>query len=312
MKKIIIVAVVLMLVVIPLAMMAQPKTLAELLGYPAHSKLLIIHGDDMGLSHSTNLAYMKAFPNGDITSGSVMVPCPWFAEIAAFVRENPGLDVGVHLTFTAEWKHYQWDGVSSSDEIPSLLNGNGMMYATVEEVGAKARPDEVEKEMRAQIERAKAYGIEPTHIDNHMGSALFNPELLKVYLKIANEYRLPYLFPSVYTAMLPPETKALMGKNAVLLDNLFMLSPEMITATWSEPYLKAVSQLKPGLNEIIVHLSADDAEMQAIADDHRDYGSLWRKNDWEVMASAEFKQALKENGIILVTWKQIKEAIYPR
>ena len=85
MKKIRIVAVVLMLVVIPLAMMAQPKTLAELLGYPAHSKLLIIHGDDMGLSHSTNLAYMKAFPNGDITSGSVMVPCPWFAEIS---RQN--------------------------------------------------------------------------------------------------------------------------------------------------------------------------------------------------------------------------------
>jgi chitin disaccharide deacetylase len=125
------------------------KNLAEFLGYPRDSKLLIIHADDMGLAHSVNTACIKAFDNKGITSGSIMVPCPWAPEIEAYVKDHPGLDVGIHLTLTAEWDLYKWGGMTPSDKIPSLLDKNNYFFPTVEELGKVAKGEEAEKELRA-------------------------------------------------------------------------------------------------------------------------------------------------------------------
>ncbi len=283
------------------------KNLAEKLGYAKDAKLLIIHADDLGLSHSTNIATFKAFENKGITSGSIMVPCPWFTEVAEYAKANPGLDLGIHLTLTSEWKNYKWGGVASSNEIPGLLSKNGYMYPSNEEMGKTAKPEEVGKELRAQIEKAIALGINPTHFDNHMGSLLVNPELIIEYVKLAKEYKVPFLFPAAYSSMLPPDLSKLMGPDVVMVDNLFMLNPAIVSKNWGEPYKKAIEAMKPGLNEIIVHLSADNDEMQAIAAGVIDFGSKWRQNDFDYVTSNEFKQTLKENNIILITWKQIKE-----
>jgi chitin disaccharide deacetylase len=158
------------------------KNLAELLGYPKDSKLLIIHADDMGLSHSVNTACIKAYENKGITSGSIMVPCPWAPEIIEYAKEHPGLDAGIHLTLTAEWDLYKWDGIMPSDQITSLLDSNKYFYPSVEALGKSAKGQEAEKELCAQIDKVIASGINPTHLDTHMGSVLANPELLKVYL----------------------------------------------------------------------------------------------------------------------------------
>lgn len=285
----------------------QTKTLAERLGYPKDAKLLIIHADDLGLSHSTNVAVMSAFEKKGITSGSMMVPCPWFPEIADYIKKNPGLDVGIHLTLTAEWSFYKWGGVASSKDTPGLLNKYGYFYASNEELGKTATPEEVEKELRAQIEKVLAMGIVPTHLDNHMGSLLVNPQLLKVYIKLAKEYQLPILVPSVYVGMMPPDIIKLLDDGIVKVDNLFMMTPNVATGKWSEPYNKAIAAMKPGLNEIIVHLSLDNDEMRAIEAGHTDFGSAWRQKDLDYVLSGEFKEVLKENNITLITWKEIKE-----
>jgi chitin disaccharide deacetylase len=283
------------------------KNLAEMLGYPKDSKLLIIHADDMGLAHSVNTACIKAFNNKGITSGSIMIPCPWATEIEAYVKANPGLDVGIHLTMTAEWNLYKWGGITSSDQISSLLDKNNYFYPSVEELGKAVKGAEAEKELKAQIDRAIASGVQPTHLDTHMGSVLANPELVKIYLSLSDIYHLPVLFPRAYLSWFTPDVAKSMGSKIFLLDNLFMLEPKMISGNWIDPYKKAIESMKPGLNEIIVHLAVDNDEMQAVTKGHDDYGSVWRQHDLDMVSSQEFKELLKTNNIILIGWRQIRD-----
>ncbi len=283
------------------------KNLAELLGYPRDSKLLIIHADDMGLAHSVNTACIKAFDNSSITSGSIMVPCPWAPEMIDYVKNHPGMDVGIHLTMTAEWDLYKWGGITPSDQIPSLLDRNSYFYPTVADLGKVVKGAEAEKELRAQIDKAIASGVQPTHIDTHMGSVLANPELVKIYLNLSDVYHLPVLFPRAYLSWFQPDLAKKMESKIFLLDNLFMLEPKMITGNWIEAYKKGIEEMKPGLNEMIVHLAIDNDEMQAISKGHEDYGSAWRQHDLDLVMSAEFKDLLKTNHIILIGWRQIRD-----
>ncbi len=283
------------------------KNLAELLGYPRDSKLLIIHADDMGLSHSVNTASIRAFENKGITSGSIMVPCPWAPEIESYVKDHPGMDVGIHLTLTAEWNLYKWGGITSSDQIQSLLDKNNCFYPSVPELAKTVKGAEAEKELRAQIDRAIESGVNPTHIDTHMGSVLANPELIKIYLNLSDVYHLPVLFPRAYLSWFPPDVAKSMESKIFLVDNLFMLEPEMIKGKWIDAYKTAIEAMKPGLNQIIVHLALDNDEMQAITKGHPDYGSAWRQKDLDLVSSPEFRELLKTNNIILIGWKQIRD-----
>jgi predicted glycoside hydrolase/deacetylase ChbG (UPF0249 family) len=278
-----------------------------MLGYPRDSKLLIIHADDMGLAHSVNTACIKASKNMGITSGSIMVPCPWAPEIMAYAKDNPGLDVGIHLTMTAEWDLYKWGGISSSDQIPSLLDKNNYFYPSVEELGKAAKGPDAEKELKAQIDRAIASGVQPTHLDTHMGSVMANPELIKIYLDLSDIYHLPILFPRAYLGMLPPDLAKSMDSKIFLLDNLFMLDANMITGKWIDAYKKGIEAMMPGLNEMIVHLAIDNDEMQAISKGHKDYGSAWRQHDLDLVSGPEFKELLMTNHIILIGWRQIRD-----
>jgi len=283
------------------------KNLAEMLGYPRDSKLLIIHADDMGLAHSVNTACIKAFDDKSITSGSIMVPCPWSPEIASYAKDHPGLDVGIHLTMTAEWDLYKWGGITPSDQISSLLDKNNHFYASVEELGKVAKGAEAEKELRAQIDRAIASGVQLTHLDTHMGSVLASPDLVKMYLSLSDIYHLPVLFPRAYLSWFPPEVAKSMESKIFLLDNLFMLEPKMISGKWIDAYKIGIEAMKPGLNEMIVHLAIDNDEMQAITKGHNDYGSAWRQQDLDLISSPEFKELLKTNHIVLIGWRQIRD-----
>lgn len=282
------------------------QTLAEKLGYEKDAKLLIVHADDGGLSHSVNFATIEAFEKSGITSASIMVPCPWFPEIAAFAKQNPKYDFGLHLTLTAEWKNYRWGGVLSANEIPSLLDQNGFFYASSEEVAVNADPKEVEKELIAQIERAMAFGIKPTHLDSHMGSLFSTPELFQVYLKVGAAYDLPVFLPlnavKGYPQLLP-----LIDEGLIAVDNFFMMETNRPTNEWTAYYQNIVENLDPGLNEIIIHLAIEDSEMQAVTIDHPDFGSTWRQNDLNTVLSEDFKSTLEKNNIKLITWKQIMD-----
>ena len=174
------------------------QNLAQQLGYAPDSKLLIIHADDIGVAQGVNNASFSAFQKGAINSGSVMVPCPWFLEVAEFAKKNPKFDLGLHLTLTSEWKNYKWDGISSSNEITSLLNEKGHFYPSIEEVKINATYDDVKKELRAQVNYAKNFGFNPTHLDTHMGAVLVRQDITKAYFEIGEEFRIPVLAASIF------------------------------------------------------------------------------------------------------------------
>jgi predicted glycoside hydrolase/deacetylase ChbG (UPF0249 family) len=294
----------LILLVTPSGAQGQ-ETLAEKLGYPRDAKLLIVHADDIGVARSVNVAVERAFESGAITSGSVMVPCPWFPDFAAYYRAHPGLDVGIHITLTAEWELYKWGGVAPAGEIKSLLDEYGHLYPTVEAVAQHAVPAEVEREVRAQIERAMALGITPTH----MGTMFATPALVQIYLKLGQEYHLPLLIPRYWLQSIPEDRRAAIAADYVLLDGLSMMEHPDSSKTWPEQYEQMIAAMQPGLNELIVHLALDDDEMRAVTVNHPDYGSAWRQRDLDFVTSPAFKDMLNAHAIRLVSWDQIRKVM---
>jgi predicted glycoside hydrolase/deacetylase ChbG (UPF0249 family) len=239
-----------------------------------------------------------------------MVPCPWFPNFAAYYREHQPLDVGIHITLTAEWDYYKWGGISPAGEIPSLLDENGYFYPTMEEVGMHAEPAEVEKEIRAQIERALALGIRPTHLDTHMGSMMATPELVQIYQKLGREYRLPVLMPPrSWLQGVPDEIRDAIAAEYELLDGLHMMGSDDSAKSWSEAYGEMIATMGPGLNQLIVHLAIDDTEMQAVTVNHPDFGSAWRQKDLDFVTGSEFRELLEAHDIKLVTWDQIRQVM---
>lgn len=166
------------------------ESLAQRLGFAADERIAIVHCDDIGMCHDANLGAFAALDAGPATCGSVMVPCPWFQEAAAQARERPDVDLGVHLTLNAEWPHYRWGPVTGASAVPSLVDAQGCLPRGVDEIRERARPEEVERELRAQIDLALDAGIDVTHLDAHMGAVLV-PPFIDVYAQLAADYRLP-------------------------------------------------------------------------------------------------------------------------
>ncbi len=169
------------------------------------------------------------------------------------------------------------------------------------------KPEEAERELRAQVERAVALGIRPTHLDSHMGVLFSTPELFAVYVKVAHDYKLPFL--AVRLPSVPAQFFSILSEKDVVLDSVVIASPAVRANEWRDFYLQAVKNLKPGVTEMIVHLGHDDAELQAVTADHPDYGSAWRQRDYDLVTSPEFKKALEENHVISVKWKDLKKLV---
>jgi hypothetical protein len=281
---------------------AQSKTLAERLGYPRDSKLLIIHADDLAVSHSEDAASFDALDRHAATSASIMVPCPWLTEVAAYAKSHPDADLGLHLTLTAEWKTDRWGPVESKDKVPSLLDPDGYLWPEVAPALQHIKADEVERELRAQVEHAISLGIHPTHLDSHMGVLFARPDLIAIYVKVAHEYKLPFL------GMLTPNAPAgVFSDKDIMLDSVVIANPTVQPANWKNFYVDAIKNLKPGLTEIIVHLAHDDAESQAVMVDHPDYGAAWRQRDYDAITSPDLKKALEDNHVILIRWSDLKK-----
>lgn len=285
----------------------QTKTIAERLGYPPDAKLLIIHADDLALARSVDMASFAALERKAASSASVMVPCPWFTEVATYARAHPDHDIGLHLTHTSEWKTYRWAPVASKDQVPGLLDPSGYLWPDVPGVAKNAKPEEVEREIRAQVELAIRSGLKPTHLDTHMGTLFAKPEFFAAYLKVAHEFGIPAFVPRVAGAS--QQLLGMLRESDIVLDGFAMAGPQVKPEGWKEYYAGVVRTLKPGVTEVIVHLAYDDAESQAVMVDHPDYGAAWRQRDFDVITSPEFKKLLEENHVILIGWKDLKKLL---
>lgn len=283
-------------------------SLVERLGYPAGTKLLIIHADDLAVAHSENTASFKAMAEGSVRSASVMIPCPWLPEVVAYAKSHPDHDLGLHLTLTSEWKPYKWGPVAPRQEVQSLVDSVGYLHDNCATFAATAKPDEVEKELRAQIERAKKLGIEPTHLDSHMGCLFQNTSLFSIYLKLGREYGIPSMVSRDILGQLGASFQSVVTERDIVVDHVYTAVPEDYTKGMAQYYLNTFEALEAGVSVLLIHTASDDSEMQGMTNSHAVYPAWcapWRQADLDFFTSALCKKTLSDQQIRLITWREV-------
>lgn len=287
----------------------QEKNLPERLGYAKDTKLLIIHADDLGVSHAENMASIEALEKGVVSSASIMVPCPWFPEIAAYAKSHPTADLGLHLTLTSEWKYYKWRPVTSHDQIPSLLDEHGYLNETTGAFVKNAKAADVEKELRNQIERAKQFGIDPTHFDAHMGAALASPEFLPILLKLGREYKVPVHIGKEFSQFFSHDFSKHLTAKDIVADRTIMASGAQYKSGMESFYMSQLESLQPGLTVLLLHAAYDNDEMKAVTVGYEDFGSAWRQQDLNFFTSEKCRTLLAEEKVKVITWREVRDKL---
>jgi hypothetical protein len=251
-------------------------SLARRLGFSDDAVVAIVHCDDIGMCHAANLGAFEALDRGPATCGSLMVPCPWFQEAADMAAQRPGVDLGVHLTLNSEWPGYRWGPVAGASAVPSLLDDQGYLPRSAAETLRRARPDEATREMRAQIEKALAAGIDVTHLDAHMGTALMS-RFVDGYAELALEFRLPVLAVRPDPAMLaqlgdPDGAQTILRAldrlaqgGVPVLDAIDANSLSFAPGRGEAHNLARLDALAPGVTYLICHPARGGEELDAIA-----------------------------------------------
>ena len=286
-------------------------TWAEKLGWAAGKKVLILHADDIGMCYEANAAAKDYLQAGDIQSAALMVPCPWYNEMAHWYQEHPTCDLGLHLALTSEWKWYRWGPLSPRQEVPGLLDKQGYLWANVAGVARHASPAEVERELRAQIEKALRSGPKPGHIDTHMGTLFARADYTQVYLNLAEEYQIP----AMVIESSPPVVakfrqqgyplddqmvRVIANYSLPKLDDFYSIETASNYEQKKQKFFAMVQSMRPGLNEVIFHPSIDTDGLRRIT------GS-WQQRIWEakMFADQEVKRFLEVEGVLFTNWKEI-------
>ena len=276
-------------------------------------KYLIIHADDAGMSHSVNRATIDAMEQGIVSSASILVPPAWFPEFADYARKHPDKDYGIHLTLTSEWDFYRWGPVASRDKVPSLVDEQGYLWDNVALVAEHVKAEEAEIELRAQIDRAREFGVPLTHLDTHMGSLFSRPDLTEVYVKLGLEYDLPVLFIREFPPPVAEEYPGLASRGPAMVKQLDSRGLPILNSIGQfydgnsheerqQKYVDFLGELKPGVSELIIHCGYDNAELQAITN-----SSSRRDGDRRIFTDPAIAALVNELGIEVITWKQFRE-----
>src|SRR6201996_9331998 len=324
----------------------QSQTYAEKLGWPKGAKVLILHVDDAGMSHDSNDGVEKATGEGVATSTSVMMTCPWVPEIVKYIKEH-NTDAGLHLTLTSEWDNYRWGPLAGKTNVPGLVDKQGCMYASVGAVYFSATPEEVDKEIRAQYDRAIAMGFKPTHLDSHMGTLFAKPAFIEKYIKLGIEKQVPVMFPGGEDLFYRAEAKAAsidaLKKQGKYTEGMTIAEPaelgkakEIGAMIWKGG-LPVLDDLHNSSYDWVMPdiENKTDAEIQKWYTDHyiESIGRLSpgltmvimhctnpsptfkyicnegqkRKGDMLAMLDPRLREFLKKNGYILTTWREVME-----
>jgi predicted glycoside hydrolase/deacetylase ChbG (UPF0249 family) len=292
---------------------AQEVTYAERLGWPSGTKVVIFHVDDVGMSHNSNMGAIKAVEDGIATSLSIMMPCPWVPEYVAYLKEHPNIDAGLHLTHTSEWKNYRWGPVAGKPTVPGLVDPDGYLWKNVLDVLNNATADEVETEIRAQIDKARSMGIDPTHLDSHMGTC-FTLQFIDRYVKVGIEKQIPILIFGGHMQYIGDEAGDLRPMVISIAEKVWKARLPVIDDLVTSPtrvkdykgkkaeLIKLLRDMKPGITEIIVHCTVQTEVFSYISGSGPN-----REAELRLLTDPDIKKLIESEGIILTTWRELKK-----
>lgn len=303
------------------------ETYAEKLGFPKGARVLIMHVDDVGMSWDSNQGAIEAIEKGVATSLSIMMPTPWVPGFFHYMQKHPGIDAGLHLTLTSEWTDYRWSPLSGKSQAPGLVDNEGAFWKGVAQVVEHASPDEVETEIRAQLDRARTMGFEPTHMDSHMGTLFASPAFMERYIKVGVSEKIPVMFPGGHAFLILRQTgstpqqaalfretgKKIWDAGLPVLDDLHNASyewnytnvadsDEQLRKFATTKYIETLRETKPGLTMVIMHCTAPTEVFKYISD-----SAKIRKGDLLAMTDPKLRDFLEKEGFILTTWRELME-----
>jgi hypothetical protein len=288
------------------------KSTLELLGYAPDDRVLIIHVDDVGFSHASNVAAFEGMLHGSLTCGSTLVPAPWFMETAALQKRHPEADIGIHMTLTAEYETYRWPALTGRGAGASLHAPDGGLWRDVASVIAHVSADEARAELRAQVEHALAMGIDVTHLDTHMGTVM-HPKFLPPYVDLAIEFKLPIFFirPSERrlsalgegAAVYAEQTAKLESRGWPLLDNVIVQTlSEIAPEDKDRRFREFFAALRPGLTHFLCHAAKGGEELDAMTP----VDCAHRAKEYELMRSPALREYAEGLGIKPTGYREIR------
>ena len=291
----------------------RPNPILKKLGYTNNDRLVIIHTDDIGMCHASIQAYSELIDFGLISSGAVMVPCPWFPQVALFCRQNPKVDMGVHLTLTSEWNTYRWSPISTSRLDSGMINSEGYFHRRSEDTQALGDAEAVQIELQLQLDRAVSAGISVTHLDTHM-LTVAHPKFVSGYIQLALQHKLPFLFPRTdetgfmqfgmdqVTASIAAHYVNILEEQGIpLVDHASGLDLEQ-PFDRHEQAKKAMSILQPGITHFVIHPSKETPELIAITPDWQS-----RVADYQTFMEDELRQFIMKEGIQVIGYRKLRE-----
>ena len=292
-----------------------PNPFLAKLGYSNNDRLVISHTDDIGMCHASVQAFKDLWAFGTISSGAVMVPCPWFPAVAQMCRENPEIDMGVHATLNAEWESYRWGPVSTKEPASGLIDEAGYFHQWHPDVYENARPEAVDVEVNAQIDKAHAAGIDVSHVDSHMGT-IMNPKFIQSYVQAAAKRMLPSLLPHLTAKGMDsmglseeekisymPIMEMLKSMGVPMMDGILGMPLEH-DHDHIEIAKKVLGEVPAGITHFIFHPSIDTPELRAVATDWRA-----RVANYNAFMSDELKKFIESEDIRVIGYRALREAL---
>ena len=274
---------------------------------PDARRAVVPHVDDLGASHGANEAFLALASRGLVTCGSVMVPGPWFREIAEAALADPSLDIGVHLTLTSEWDACRWAPISTVSRASGLIDHDGYFWRDVASLRRHLVPEAAEAEMRAQIDRALSAGLAPTHIDAHMAAAML-PELLDAHVRLGREYGLVAGSAAVDplgARSRPPmrsTVAALDAAGAPVVDHCRGTLP-LPASELEDGWRRLIGDLPPGVTHLALHCTVP-GEFAAMAPAHAE----WRFDEFDLFSSGVVSDLCKAHGVDVTSTRALQQA----
>lgn len=293
----------------------KPNPILKNLGFSNDTRVVIIHADDVGMCHASAAAYSDLVDFGLISSASTMVPCPWFLQVAAYARDHPAIDLGVHLTLTSEWEKYRWGPISTRDPASGLLDDEGYFFHSSAQAQEHGDIAPVQSEIEAQLARAFQAGIDVTHLDSHM-MALGHPKYVAPFLQLGVQNHLPILYvrmaASEWSSLnLSEEVAQIAASLGEAMEAVGYPLVDAVTGlSLSDPSDRlerakaAFSNIKNGITHFMIHPAIDTPELRAITPD-------WacRVADYQTFTNPAMRDYIRDSGIQVIGYRHLKKLV---